>query len=153
MWPSTAHLLLQLGRKAGAVHGNVGVPCSAAPVSIMFHTLHRSARTQLRRGHVRALDKSPTCCGMDSGWVGGISEELKVGDPAWSGFMVRAVCPCPPPFFSSSIHSFTWGPGVVAAAVRGEIGYQQRAKPWKWLGVVRRMLSHFFSNLNDSMIL
>ena len=62
------------------------------------------------------------------------------------------VCPCPPPFFSS-IHSLTWGPGVVAAIVRGEIGYQQRTKPWEWLEVVQRMLSHFFSNLNDSEIL
>ena len=41
----------------------------------------------------------------------------------------------------------------MAAIVRGEIGYQQRTKPWEWLEVVQRMLSHFFSNLNDSEIL
>lgn len=96
MWPSAAHLLLQLGRKAGDVCGDVGLPCTAVLISIMLHTpcitVHAHSPRILCHGPVRALDKPPTSCGTDSSVAGGISEELKVGSPAWSGFMVRAAC-------------------------------------------------------------
>lgn len=81
MWPSTAHLLLQLGRKAGDVCGDVGLPCTAVLISIMLHTpcitVHAHSPRILCHGPVRALDKPPTSCGTDSSVAGGISEELR----------------------------------------------------------------------------
>lgn len=99
MWPSAAHLLLQLGRKAGDVCGDVGLPCTAVLISIPIPgcstpciTVHAHSPRILCHGPVRALDKPPTSCGTDSSVAGGISEELRWevlhGLGSWSGLRV-----------------------------------------------------------------